>query len=516
MHYRLDRVFSWIVITISVVIIAGLIFFITYSWDYSTNKPVYEYFYNLFAGDPVTFLYSLTAAAQCLAATLGIMIALVLVIVQLTANRYTPKVVDIFITHWANIFIISIFIISIIYTLWIAHSITASFVPRYSSLIAMSLVTICYSLILPYFLYLFNILKPINIINQIRDEAIMAVRRVHKDPSYDQKAKTIIINRMEQIADISLSSVQVMDSEITHHSIWALQSIINHYLMDKEAFHKSWYQVDEKHLLGLPRHIIEEMVKRESWVEFRVFRQFRVIFATAIGKMFDVNSAIAQAFRAFGIRSIEKNDIAVLELVIKYFNSLIRSSISMNDGRSAIDTLYQYRLLAERIIETHPDIAKKVVKYLNYYALIFVESGIRHTFETVAYDLRKINERAFKKQVAERGEYLEDFLRLQYKLDYNKNSKALRGLWRTYCTLASFFLIMKDEEAARTIYNELKRVPLEVLLELKMEILSVTEAHYWEINDRIINYDYIPPEQKERLNTFFDWFIKDIGSKEIL
>ncbi|MBI2265049.1 MAG: DUF2254 domain-containing protein [Armatimonadetes bacterium] len=513
MRKHRHKVPLWIVLVVALLVplFSGLTVF--YFADLKRQHSMDLFWSHLLLGDPVTLRYTLTAAAQCLAATLGILVAVVLFTVQLTANRYTPKVIDVFVTRKGNILMLALFCFSILFSLWVAHTIHDAFVPQVGAVAAMALTTACYCLLIPYTLYLFDELEPDHIIDQIQKEAQIAIQKVHRNHSFDQKAKHIVSERIEQIAHIVLVSVQTVDSETALHGIQALTRTLSGYLRDKVAFHKSWYHVDERHIPGSPQSVVTEIVRREAWVEFRAFRKFRLIFAMGTGKMGEVPSAVAQSFRSLGIVATEQNDRAVLELLIKYMNSILRTAIVLANGQAINDTLYQYRLLSERLLETHPDVTKEMVNYLNYYAMILLETGIRRTFETVAYDLRKLNERAFKKKFPYREELLENYLALQHKVDYHQHTKSARELWKSYLILASFYLVMDDTESARMIYRAMEGIPLEVLLELKTEIMAITDPQFWEITDRIINYYFAPQEQKEKLEIFFDWFLSDLAKK---
>ena len=503
----------WVLPSFSLILIMVLLFLLTYSIDYSRELPDHNLITNFFRGDTDTYRYSLTAAAGSLAATLGIMIAIVILIVQLTANRYTPRVVDLFITHRANLFIMPLFIITITYSLWVSYGINNEFLPRLSGSIAMCLMTVCYAIIVPYFIYLFRLLKPINIINQLSDETISLFSKVIKKEDYKDNDKIAINILIEQINDITSSAVQRMDSEIAHKSISAMQGIMEYYFKNKNHFSSKWYQVDDSYLVGSPRHIIQEMVKNRTWVEFKVFKQFSQIFVISLKGMRDINSSIFQTLRALGFETVDNKDSAVLDLIIKFFNTILRISLESKDMSATNDVLYHYRLLAEKSLEGYCEYSKKISNYFIVYGLIFLEHGLRQNFESVVYDLRKLNEKAVKKNVANSEELLEDFLRFQYMLDYKKHHKTMKCLWKAYAILGSFYMFRGNKEFALKVFEEMKRIPIETIIEIKVEIYKVYESHYWEITDRIINYNFVPENQKNYLSSFFDLFFKDIENK---
>jgi hypothetical protein len=41
---------------------------------------------------------------------------------------------------------------------------------------------------------------------------------------------------------------------------------------------------------------------------------------------------------------------------------------------------------------------------------------------------------------------------------------------------------------------------------IRDELLLVHSPEYWEVIDRGVNFDYLPPERKQKLQQFFGWF----------
>ena len=99
----------------------------------------------------VQFTVNTTAAA--LAATLGILMALVLLTVQLTAQRFSFNIVDIVLPSPVNLGIIMLFVISIAYSLWISVVISDDYIPELGTYLALGLATLCFALLIPYTLY---------------------------------------------------------------------------------------------------------------------------------------------------------------------------------------------------------------------------------------------------------------------------------------------------------------------------------------------------------------------------
>jgi hypothetical protein len=41
---------------------------------------------------------------------------------------------------------------------------------------------------------------------------------------------------------------------------------------------------------------------------------------------------------------------------------------------------------------------------------------------------------------------------------------------------------------------------------IRDELLQVESPEYWEVIDRGVNFDYLPPDRKAKLHEFFGWF----------
>lgn len=501
----------WLFPIVGLLLASGLLFFVTYAIDYGASETPHSFLYNIFAGDPNTLRYTLTAVSQSLAATLGLMTAIVLVTTQLSANRYTPKIIESFTHNAANLVVFCLFIVTIIFSLWVAHTIRADFMPRFGALAAMVLMSVCFAMVIPYSLYVFRILNPRYIVARLRGSAIRAIRRAHHNPGLTHEMRKKVVRKLEQIGDIAMSSIQNVDEEVARNSVLAMQSVITIHLREKEAIPDEWHAIEEDQMIGSPRRLAEEIIKRQAWVEFRALRQMRILYRQSGGRLPEIASLIAQALRGFGTISADKGDLSVLEIVVMFYNSMLRGAVATKDGRSYGDTLYQYRLLAERVLEVQPALTERIVSYWEYYGVMLLDIEIRQSFDLVCYDIRKISERAYK-VYSPKGEIevcsriLEKFLSFHDRFDHGKYPSQARALLKHYVNLASFYLVRGEQALARAIHARMAQTPLQTVRELQEEIASVTEPLFWEISDRVINFNFVNPEQRQMLDEFASWF----------
>ena len=111
----------------------------------------------------------------------GVAIAIVIVVVvlgvQLTADRYSPRVIDIFIRDRLNGAVLALFLGSIIFTIGASAEIKPDYVPYATVYTAMGLAILDFTILLPYVRYLFQVMRGETIIVGIRRHAARAVRQ---------------------------------------------------------------------------------------------------------------------------------------------------------------------------------------------------------------------------------------------------------------------------------------------------------------------------------------------------
>ena len=122
----------------------------------------------------VQFVLNTNAAA--LTSTMSVLIALVLLSVQLTAQRYSFNIIDIFIRSRINGVLIGYFILTITFNLWLGLLLDEDYIPTELVLLAMAMTTVGFALLPPYVIYLFQILRPNRILDRLQGQFLTAVR----------------------------------------------------------------------------------------------------------------------------------------------------------------------------------------------------------------------------------------------------------------------------------------------------------------------------------------------------
>ena len=86
-------------------------------------------------------------------AILGIVLTVVAIVVQLAAQKYTPKLADLFLENKINRLFFFFMVFNLLFTIFITYSIKNQFIPIYAAFFAVLLTSIQIGLLLPYFSY---------------------------------------------------------------------------------------------------------------------------------------------------------------------------------------------------------------------------------------------------------------------------------------------------------------------------------------------------------------------------
>ncbi|MBT8481282.1 MAG: DUF2254 domain-containing protein, partial [Myxococcales bacterium] len=102
-------------------------------------------------------LERISSSVEVVAGLLAIAITVVAIVVELAANRYTPRITQLFLSESINRVVLGFFVLTTVVCLWLSAVPEKSLgYPRGALLLAMGMVTACLFALLPYFAFLFR------------------------------------------------------------------------------------------------------------------------------------------------------------------------------------------------------------------------------------------------------------------------------------------------------------------------------------------------------------------------
>jgi hypothetical protein len=466
--------------------------------------------------DPEGLSDAVSSLAGVNAAVFGIVITVVSIIVQLSADRYTG-VTRMFLEDRVNIGVLAYYVIACVCGVWLSPSLQQDHVPR-AVLVAMLFMTTGGLVLMgPYFGYVFWFLEPPNIIARIRKQAVRAtlVGAVRTDAEALAEAQSKALAAMEELTDITSNSISGKDKIIASGAVDALKDFALAYLEVKPRAHERWFAVgpgirDNPDFVAMDPESLGELEQRRTWVEWKTMRQYLGIYNEALATMRDINYLIAIDTRYIGEAAARARDDELVELVFRFMNSYMRATLNARDVRTAYNVLNQYRLLVESMIRLgNGKAALEGVKYMKYYGHVSFDMKLTFVTETVAYDVSALCEAANQTGTAEESAMLAEFLELDRPLLARSQEKGLLGVRKAQVKLASYYLARGLEERARTICADMQDEPRDRLLTIRQQLQGVTSKDFWEIIDRGRNFEFMPPDQREGMAVFFSWLDLD-------
>lgn len=459
---------------------------------------------------------------EVFAAVLGITMTVASIVVQLAATRYTPRITDLFIRDRITQSVVAYYLLSAIYCVWITYSIrqggegdSKHFVPIVGVLLNSLLMTGALLLMAPFFAYVFYFLSPEKVVERIREQTLARVDEVShgKGRLVDQQAQ--VLEGVEQLADVALNTIQNKDKIIASRSVDALRELCVEYLVSKKDLPEAWFTIGVKiaanpDFVAVTEERRADINRQRSWLEYKVLRQYQMLYAEALNRMRDINYLLAIDTRYIGEAAIRAGDLEVLKLTVKFFNTYLRATLNARDIRTAYNILNQYRILAEEIIRAElNDLAEEVGNYFKYYGQLAFGMKVTFVTECVAYDLGALNELAHRLGSDALPRLLQILLEVDKEAEVEVQETSLRGVRKAQIKLATYFLLKEEEGLARQIFEDMRDERPDRLKSIRVELLAIDSKDFWEIIDRGENFDYLVPERKEKLHVFFSWFPRE-------
>ncbi|WP_437315058.1 DUF2254 family protein [Sorangium sp. So ce385] len=458
---------------------------------------------------------------EVIAAILGIVITVASIIVQLAANRYTPRITEMFFRDRTNMVVMGFFVVSAVFSLWVNFSIRVgegstehAFVPTYGVLVTMGLLTASLLMMAPYFLYVFDFVEPDNVVGRIKRSGIEQALRPadqESDGEVDERRVTAL-SSLEQLADVALNAIDQKDKGIASKTVDSLSELVVAYLPHKATLDPRWFQIRDRlakdaDFVSMNAEALGKLSATRTWLEYKALRQFLMVYREALTAMPDLITRIAIDTRYIGQTAIAAGDRAAVAVVVKFFNTYMRRSLNAKDIAAAYNNLNQYRYLAEELLKAGwGDQVLEIARYFKYYAQTAHAMGLAFLTETVAFDLCVVNERAYDLHAPARDELLQLFLEVDKEAELDQQEPSLRGVRKAQVKLATYYLQKGEEALARRIYRDMRDERPDRLRSIRAELLAVTSNEFWEINDRGAVFEYIEPERRQLIHRFFEWF----------
>jgi hypothetical protein len=460
-------------------------------------------------------IQTLSTAGQTVAAVLAIAITVVAIVVELAANRYTPRITEMFIRDPVTQAVMTLFVVTTVLCLWVAWGyaeppVTAAPIPHAGFALVMLLLTACLLVLLPYFVFVFTFLEPERVIDRIRSQTLDAVLNPVARSLDARQAETV--RNIEQLTDVALTSLENRDKTIAMAAVDALQGIALDFQDARASLGPDWFSVRgtltrDPDFVAMSEGLLASVSQRQIWLELKIVKQFLTIFNEALNGSRDVNSLIGIRARGIAAEALVRKSMDLFDLMVRFFNSCLRAAINARDARTAYYTVHQYRMVAERALTGGaPDRAVTIAKYLRFYGHVAFREALPFLLETIAYDLCTLDELAFEQSSPIAEEIFQIFMQADEEGEGDVQEQSIRGVRKAQVRLGTFFLLHGDAARARAIQEDMREESPEFRASIYEELKREESPEFWEVTDREENFSWLPPDRRAQLDGFFAWF----------
>ncbi|MCA9637777.1 MAG: DUF2254 domain-containing protein, partial [Myxococcales bacterium] len=435
-------------------------------------------------------------------------------------------ITNLFFRARTNLLVLGFFVTSTVFVVWVNFSIGDGNVPRWGVLFSMILMTMSLGLLFPYFAYVFDFLDPEKIVGRITADGLYASTPIKGKAALEIDQRQLAgVEAVEHLANISLNALQQKDKNIASSAVDALGRFAILYGDTKAGMLRDWHRIPQwlrqsPDFVSLSREAVADLAERQIWLEWKVLRQYQMLFSEGLSQIKDLCYLIAIDTRRLGEAASKRGDLHALDLAIKFFNTYLRATINGSDIRTAYNILHQYRQLGEVVLmhANHPGTATvgqerdleertvQIARFMRYYSAIGFQRKMTFITEVIAHDIGTLCGYAFRLNSRCHDALLDIFLRVDDSAESAEQEKTLRGVRRAQVKLATTYLVFGAVPLARRIAEDMQNEPIKRLKSIWHELRSLESREFWEVNDRGSNFDYLTPQQKATLVTFFSWF----------
>jgi hypothetical protein len=427
---------------------------------------------------------------------LAMLIATIGLAIPLTANMHTPKLIEMFLRDRINRYVLSFMALGGAHVLWVDYIVGPKFAPTWAIAGAVYAAMIGWALLIPYFFYVVRFVDPSRLLVRLRDDTMYLVRKVAERARDPIEAQPSLAVRVGQIGTVIIKSLDRNDRDVAAEGAWAIKVLLDHYAKFKSRMPKEWFVVDRADFVGLSDEALEMLSESRTWFEMKCLLQLEHGFLRALHGANDTVSTFSDATRVIASRAIEHHDEQALRLAIRFFNNFLREAIKARNLRAVYDVFHQYRRLGRELVD-RPELLREIGQHFSYYATMARTYGMVFAPQLAIFDLGYVTRRAFERASPAGADLLRELLSLPHRTGNDVHSMAVKAK----LIVGGFFVGNKLEDEAEAVRKNLADVDEMEIERAEAELLAADRS-FFEVTDRQLNLEYVPPERREPLRRF--------------
>jgi hypothetical protein len=427
---------------------------------------------------------------------LAMLLATIGLAIPLTANMHTPKLIDMFLRDTINRIVLTFMALGAAHVLWVDYLIGPAFAPTWAIALAVYLALAGWIVLIPYFFYVVRFLDPSRIIIRLGAQIQTTIKHVADGKVDPLKAQEDVARAIGQLGTIVIKSLERDDRDVAREGVWTLKTLLDWYAPYKPRLPRSWYRVDRADFVGFSAEALDMLTDAKTWFEMKCLQNMELAYQRALTEASDTVSAISDANRVIAIKAHERGDEEAVHLSIRFFNNFLREAIKARHLRAVYDVFHQYRLLG-RDLGDRPDLLRELGRSFTYYAMMARTYGMVFAPQLAVFDLGYVIRRAYEAKSPAAPDLLAMVLAMPHETGGDVHTLAVKAK----LILGGFFLEIKRAAEAEMVRSNLDEVEHDEIRRARADLLAADRV-FFEVTDRQLNLEFIPPERREPLDRF--------------
>lgn len=318
----------------------------------------------------------------------AVVVTSIALIIPLTANLYSPKLVKLYVAHPVILLGLSGLVVTHLLLL------VSSFIPKellfYRLYVAV--MAVCMFLVLagtlPFLYGISQFLRPSFFMPMLTRKAVRCLRHLVRGGNMESNSKDLF-EYTDVAANIALTGMARGDRQLVLLSIQTLHAILTELVGAGCLEPSPWGSLRPHFMPGLAKEGQAFLLKERLWPEAYLLAQLLKVMEVANKRQHELMAELAGQLVESAELACVLNRERVVELHVMAFNSLMREAVEEKDLRRFQNLSYHYRLLIEAFLES-PDQMFRAAEHLISYGRLADEVGMSFGLKTVIFDMGEL------------------------------------------------------------------------------------------------------------------------------
>lgn len=333
-------------------------------------------------------LVALPTANRTLNQLTAVVLTCMALIVPLTSNLYSPKLVKLYVTHPLVISGLALLVSSnllILPTVFVPAS--NAWGQSFEFAISFSFFLILLAT-LPFLYALSRFLRPSYFLRLLTERGYSRLQRLRGGNNASSNTR-VLFDVVDVVTNIAMTGMNRGDRQLVLMALNALHRLLAGVISHYQAADHHWRSAHACFVPGLAREGRALLTREKIWPEAYVLAQMLKVMEVANRRQHEILGELADQLVDSARLAYERDLDNIVELHVMAFNTLLRESIDERDLRRFQNVSYHYRELLLLFVG-QPDRLQRDAQHLLHYGRLARRQNLEFGLETVIYDLAEL------------------------------------------------------------------------------------------------------------------------------